>query len=96
VTKACSKLFSYDVTDIGACVTPGNDEFFNKCGFDKDKFNSVAMMLDRTCPLGQVQPFGADGNVDLAARLMHDARNMQGSCKMHRVEQALLRYVIPA
>lgn len=96
VTKACTKLFTSDVTDIGACVTPGNEEFFNECGFTKDKFNSVAMSLDRSSPSGRILACGAELNVDIDARLMHDAIKMQESCKLQRVQQALLRYVIPA
>ena len=90
VTNACTKLFRNNVTDIGTCVTPGSEEFFKKCGFAVDKFNSVAMSLDRSSASGQLLASGAQTSVDI------DVQRMQGTCKMQRIEQALLRYVIPA
>lgn len=92
VTKACTKLFNNNVTDIGTCVTSGNEEFFKECGFTKDKFNSVAMELDRSSPSGQLlaDQSGAEADLDM------DRQLMQETCKMQRVEQALLRYEIPA
>ena len=90
VTNACTKLFKIDVTDIGTWVAPGNEEFFRKCGFSVDKFNSVAMSLDRGSASGQLLVSGAEESVGL------DLQLMQETCKMQRIEQALLRYVIPA
>jgi hypothetical protein len=84
LTKVCSKLFNRNVTDIGACVPPEVAEFFNGCGFDLDKYNSVAMRLDRSSPAAQL-------SIQTNASY-RDAERMAWSCKMQRVEEALKRY----
>lgn len=89
VTKACSRMFNQNVTDIGACVTPTTANFFSKCGFSLDKYNSVAMRLDRSSSAASLA-------LETAAT-SRDAERMALSCKIERVEQALKQYtVLPA
>lgn len=92
--KVCNVLFASGVTDIGTWVTSENEEFFQNCGFGEDKFNSVAMALDQRSPTGQL--LVASAECDSESQLKQDALDMRGSCKIHRVEQALLKYVVPA
>lgn len=45
MNKACNQLLQRDVTDIGTLAAPCHTQFFTKCGFSLDKYNSVAMIL---------------------------------------------------